>query len=205
MIPERKATVVIKEFYTKVMPVYINGKQTTKEEDFVAFAQPGSLNSAVTHAMVRHMLADAPQDDATDTVRANYELSQFIRTRYEAWKKGEELPDEGLTPLTAWAAINREALDLFKRNGIRSVEEVRDLTEASMSKLPIPHLRALKAQARQFLEMKDQNKSAAQMTLLQEQIADLQRQLQAQTEPEPVIKRGPGRPPSPKRAQEEAA
>ncbi|WDR03626.1 hypothetical protein PSQ19_06030 [Devosia algicola] len=65
-----------------------------------------------------------------------------IEPAYRAWKEGREVPLNG-TPLAAWPGITPEQADVFRLVGIRSVEQVRDMTDTIRSKVRLPNTREL--------------------------------------------------------------
>ena len=75
----------------------------------------------------------------------------IIGPAYNAWKNGNELP-EGGTPLSAWHGVTAEQAKFMRTVGIRTVEEVRDMGEATVEKLRFPNARKLPSLATSWLE-----------------------------------------------------
>jgi len=113
-----------------------------------------------------------------------------IEPAYNAWKKGEEVPENG-TPLGAWAAVSLDQAKHLRSMGIVTVEQVAKLDDATISALPFPGRRELPALAEAFLDSKSATDLAAQNHALQERIAAMEEML---TESMGEKKRGPGRP-----------
>lgn len=156
-------------------------------EDWVLVAPPGQLDRQVTP----HKIADiqkikgtgAENHPASDSM---VHFRDFILRHYDMWKKGEEVPLEG-TPLVAWNALSTEEVDAFKKAGIRTVEEIRDMNDTLLGKVQVARPREKKALAKRFLEAADQNRASAElarrdaeMEALKAQIADLQKSMAAQ-------------------------
>ena len=98
----------------------------------------------------------------------------ILGPKYNAWKKGEELPEEG-TPLAAWSAISPEMSKALKAIEIYTVEQVAAIGDSVTEKLRFPNARKLPELAKAFL--KGTSKAAAA-----KEIADLKEQLAAMTE-----------------------
>lgn len=69
---------------------------------------------------------------------------------YEAFKRGEEAPLEGV-PLTEWPQITTAQVDEFKRLGVRTVEDMVDAPEQILQSFG-PGAMALAQKARAYLE-----------------------------------------------------
>lgn len=116
-------------------------------------------------------LADAAGNPAVEMAHHRWNV---IRPQYEAWKSGQELPEEG-TPLGAWNAVSPEQAAVFKQNGVRTVEEIAAFTDAHIGKFSdkIPRLRELVVQAKAFIEAGDQARIAKSIEKRDEEIAAL--------------------------------
>lgn len=116
-------------------------------------------------------LADAAGNPAVEMAHVRWNL---IRPQYEAWKSGQELPEEG-TPLGAWNAVSPEQAAVFKQNGVRTVEEIAAFSDAHIQKFSdkIPRLRELVVQAKAFIEAGDQARLARSIEKRDEEIEAL--------------------------------
>jgi hypothetical protein len=133
---------------------------------------------------------------------------EFIRPRYEAWKNNQDLPETG-TPLAAWNHLTQSQAEILRVNGVRSVEDVAQLTDTHFHRIPIPNLRSFVDAAKKFLDSKDVNAFTAQMEAKDEQLAAANARIDQMAEmlakfmeekgSEPP-KRGPGRPPKTEQA-----
>lgn len=160
-------------------------------------------------------LSDVSDDIAVGMAHARWNA---IKPQYEAWKKGEELPEEG-TPLAAWNAISHEQASVLKAQGIRTVEDVSKLTSVHVDRIPVPRLREVIEQAKLYLEAAETNSISARLEERDARIKAQQAEIDEQNntiaalaqrvdalasvlaagggtvdEDEPVIKRRPGRP-----------
>jgi hypothetical protein len=93
-----------------------------------------------------------------------------IEPSYAAWKQGQEIPESG-TPLGAWPAIDAARAEALRAAGMRTVEDVARVGENVLARPPLPNLRALKDQAKAFLENRDLSARDAQISDLQAQNA----------------------------------
>lgn len=176
--------------------------------DWVKYAPVHDINT-VTEEIVAHLkplIVEHDDPNAADRgVKTGYMASLWeqIEPHYRAWKEGTEVPANGI-PLSAWAGVTADQADVFRRSGIRTVEEVRDMTEAQMGRVMLPGVRSIKRMAADFLDSRKDAETASKMTALAEQNAALKDQLdemasmiaelrgkREDTEP---AKRGPGRP-----------
>ena len=113
----------------------------------------------------------------------------IIAPKYEAWKRKEEIPLDGL-PLAAWSGVSPEQAAHLKAMGIMTVEGVRDMTEGAFTRLPFPNAWQLPKLAASFLSSLGEAEKDRQLTEMAERMAIMEEMLAAQM-PE---KRGPGRP-----------
>lgn len=130
----------------------------------------------------------------------------MIEPAYTAWKEGQEIPVNG-TPLGAWPAVTKEQVEVLHRLGLRTVEEMSELTDTTITKIPLPNARDLKKQAHLFLESTDRATAAQEMADRDKRIASLEEQLAAAMEllEENVGKKKPKKQPEKAESQNEAA
>jgi hypothetical protein len=162
-------------FYSKDVLKKVDGKETGEltTEDWVEYGPPGAIDRTCTPEAIRRLArAREPGPDDSQVMRMGWDLWQTIKPQYETWKRGEELPIEG-TPLSAWTGARREHVEVFKKHGLRTVEEIAGMNDAMMTRVQLPGLRELKMQAQRFLAASDQNKVAAQLKNKDDQIAAL--------------------------------
>lgn len=189
-------TFVIQRFWTEYKPDK-NDPAKMVGEDWVAYGPLGRTDRCLTHSLVRHLSCvkhDAPDDDVAAQMAKM--IWAIVEPRYNAWKSGQELPTDG-TPLAAWNGISPEIADIFRSRGVRSVEDVSNLTDTHIDSFRIPGMRNIIKSAKLYLQAADTTRVAAElkkrdaeMEQLKEQVKLLSDQLMAKAEP----KRGPGRP-----------
>lgn len=125
-----------------------------QSEDWVTYSPAHSPIFTATTERVRTMIPDpAHMGDDQDGEKLRFMTHRWgqIEPAYEAFKKGHELPIVG-TPLSIWSGINMEQAEILRQHSIRSIEEVRDLTDGQLEKVRLPNMRDLRSQAKLFLE-----------------------------------------------------
>lgn len=124
---------------------------------------------------------DSKQRDS-DTYVAMHARWSVIGPAYDAYKNGEALPENG-TPLAAWSGVTVDQASHLKSMGLKSVEDVRDMSDSAVSKLPFPDARKLPNLAGAFLEGEDAAAKDKKMAAMQEQMDAMAEMLEAQTKP----------------------
>lgn len=104
-----------------------------------------------------------------------------IGPAYEAWKEGTEIPETG-TPLEAWSGVTKEQVKILKSLDVRTVEDVRDMGENTMTKLRIPNARQLPKLAGDYLSGADSAEKDAKIAELEERMAAMTEMLEQQLE-----------------------
>lgn len=102
-----------------------------------------------------------------------------IEPHYTAWKAGHEIPETG-TPLGAWPAISQDQGEALRSVGLRTVEDVAKVSEAILSRPPLPQMRELQRQAKMFLEGRDKASLEYKLAQLEEQNAAMMEMLAEQ-------------------------
>lgn len=101
-----------------------------------------------------------------------------VEPAYKAWKEGREVPLNG-TPLVAWPGVTPEQAEVFRMAGIRSVEQVRDMTDGIRSKVRLPNTRELQELAKLYLENSGAAAAAEREAAKDRQIADMAERMEA--------------------------
>jgi hypothetical protein len=166
--------------------------------DWVEFTSSDAVNDSgqamhTTWEMVKRIMPpDAiANDDGGFKMAAMRSQWNQIGPEYEAWKSGEELPEQG-TPLAAWPGVNVDQAVALRSIGLKTVEAVANLSEAILSKPILPNMRELKRQAAMWIDGQGNAALAVQIAELQAQNAAMLEMLAEKADEEP--KRGPGRP-----------
>jgi hypothetical protein len=143
-----------------------------RERDMVEYGPIGQ--SQRTRAVERIDILSKPLKiaGANPGAAAAKILWDFIKPRYEAWKGNQELPETG-TPLAAWNHLTPTQAEFLRVNGVRSVEDVAQLTDIHIQQFKIHNLRSIIEAAKKFLASADTAKFAGEMQAKDEQIAAL--------------------------------
>lgn len=169
---------------------YSNGKSV----DWVQVAPRGS---DVDKVQTWHRVSDLKPREDTDGSYADNPHYQDILARweqvssaYDAWKAGEEIPENGI-PLEAWAGVTAEQATLLKRMHIRTVEDVSGMGEREVAALPFPNARKLPGLAKAYIENQSSSEKDRMIAEMQERMAAMEELLLAKSEEKPRR----GRPP----------
>ncbi|MGB1215039.1 MAG: hypothetical protein ACPG4X_16855 [Pikeienuella sp.] len=167
--------------------------------DMVLLAPEGAGNDRTRtwHRVSRIM----PPEDAPEEVRNGLSYQDMaakwsvIGPKYEAWKKGHEIPEDG-TPLGAWSGITQEQGEHLRKMGILTVEAIANMGDRTVAQLSWPDARKLPGLAKAFLSGEDTAAKDAEMAEMREKMAAMEALLEEYTKA-PTSK--------PKRAKDEAA
>lgn len=77
---------------------------------------------------------------------------------YEAWKKGQSLPVDGM-PLEAWPGLTAEQAEALRRMNLFSLEDFASASDAVLQRAPFPNIRVMQQNARRYLEAKSRDRS----------------------------------------------
>lgn len=157
----------------KFWTAYINRAGKTIPRDMVEFCAVGMANKATCVSPVK--LVSAVREPAGSEDIAAFMANDIwnqIKPLYDAWKKGDEAPENG-TPLGAWPGINQEQAQVLKANGFRTVEEIALASDSALGRVQLPNVRFLIEQAKAFLESADTGKVAASLAAKDAEIARL--------------------------------
>lgn len=157
-------SIYVKKFVTRFKPDPKDPGQLIGV-DWVEYGPLGGLDRTLNVATVTSLLDKLqPLDDAQNpSVIMAHERAAIIRREYDAWKAGKEPVVNG-TPLAAWNAVNSDQVEILNRVGIKSVEDVAALTDASAARVGLPNRNELIRLAKNFLESKDQTRLANKLT-----------------------------------------
>lgn len=127
------------------------------------------------------------EGDSYEDAKAKWSV---IGPAYEAWKNGNELPQSG-TPLEVWAALSKGEVAMLKGLDVRTIEDVRDMGDSTISKLRMPNARKLPELAAAFLSGADGAAKDAEIAEMKEQMAvlyELLEEKKAQDKPKRAAK-----------------
>ena len=166
---------------------YHGGKAV--DEVLIAPSGEAHLKTQTWHRVER-LRPPESRDDRTrnsDTFVAMTARWSVIGPAYEAWKQGVDLPETG-TPLEAWSAISPDQAKILKGMLIRTVEDVRDMSESTFTKLPFPNARSLPGLAAKWLDGAKDAALAQENADMKERIAAMEAMLEEAMKDKP--KRG---------------
>jgi len=160
-----------------------------KPVDWVRLAPSGEahLKTQTWHRVekLRPPVTLDDRDRNADTYVAMSMRWTVIEPAYKAWKAGTEIPENG-TPLAAWSGVTPDQADLLKSMSIRTVEDVRDMSESAFTKLPMPNARQLPKLAREFLEGADSADKDKRIAEMEERMQAMSEMLEAQSAKKPA-------------------
>lgn len=164
-----KLPITVHRFYT----VYEDDPKkpgTMRERDMVEYGPIGQ--GARTRAVERIDILSKTNKvaGANPASMAAQVLWAHIKPRYEAWKGNQELPETG-TPLAAWNHLTPTQAEFLRVHGVRSVEDVAQLTDIHINQFKIHNLRSIIEAAKRFVDGADVNKFAGEMKAKDEQLA----------------------------------
>lgn len=113
-----------------------------------------------------------------------------IEPAYNAWKDGTEIPTNGI-PLAAWSGVSQDQADLLKMRGIKTVEDVAQMSDSAIQQLPFPDARRLKETAKKYLDGRDATAANEKLQEAEDRIAAMEEMIASMQADKP--KRG--RPP----------
>jgi hypothetical protein len=170
-----------------------------KEIEMVEWVRKGSQNATTIEKISR-----MSKRDINGNANPNWHA---IKPFYESWKEGQEAPVNG-TPLAAWPGATPHLVKALEPYHVRSVEDLADLTDGTMARIPLPGIRGYRDNAKAYVTaMSTTAPVAAEVASLREQNANYEtriNELEALVKSlaaergievtEPEAKRGPGRP-----------
>lgn len=162
-------------------------------EDWVSYSPAHSPIGTKNVERVRHLIPDPSRvGDDPEGVKLGFMQARWsqIEPAYEMWKQGQELPLNG-TPLQVCPIFNPGMIEVLHQVGIKTVEEVRDLSEVHITRVNLPNMRDIKKQAGIFLANMGSAFSAereaekdAQIAAMSERLAAMEALLEQKTAPE---------------------
>lgn len=156
-----------------------NRRMELRQVDWVYYTSPSINSYAITAERVEHVTPDPVfMRNSPDSLKAIFFKGRWdaIKPHYEAWTIGQEVPVNG-TALGAWPALTPEQAEILRGRGLRTVEEIRDLTEGQIDRIPLPNVREIRRQAASFIENIGSAVSAERERQQADVIANLQAQL----------------------------
>lgn len=149
-------------FFTTYKPDHENPKNMVGV-DWVEYSALGQEERSSTTDRISRLSSFLDGDDRTNPSIGLAKLRwEIIGPAYDAWKKGNELPVNG-TPLAAWNGLTPEQAELFKSKGIRTVEDIAEMPEVVRTRIPLPGLGDIMANAKRYVLSADSRIVAEQL------------------------------------------
>lgn len=150
---------------------------------WVKYCNKGMPQSTATEERIRFLDPDNLRDGAgAETAGEKRSFFEYrwaqIQPAFEAWKNGQAMPEYGI-PLAAWPALDADQVKMLTASGIRSVEDLRDVSEGQLGKIRLPNVRDLKKMAGLYIEGLSYAKVAEREAARDAKIAGLEEQLAA--------------------------
>lgn len=136
---DRAPSIVPIEFRIEYLP---NPDGTMREIEIVEYTRKGS-QGATTPARIEHLKRQKPGSDPDP-------LWMALKPYYENWKTGREAPVDG-TPLAAWPGATPQLVKALVPYHIRSIEDLANLTDGVMAKVPVPGIAGFRANAKAYV------------------------------------------------------
>ena len=149
------------------------GGLVMRDVDYVIVRQVGCKDTVEKEA--EGWLADIEKAAAQGTYPG--EWVRHFREKYQAFKAGQAEPELGLS-VRQWPSLSKAQAENLIAAGVRTVEDVAVMNEPTMQRVGMG-ARELKGKAKAYVESRDQNKAAEQITALQAQLGDRETRIEA--------------------------
>lgn len=177
-----KPQIRIVRFWTDYAKRKQGGKETLVEVDKVEYCQPGMATKSTTVAEIARLKRIRDDIDDSNPAFAMARMRwEVIEPHYEAWKRGQEIPLEG-TPLAVWNGLNAQQSEIIKAFGLRTVEELSEAPDSIITKIMLPGIRDIQANAKRYLETSDRRAVADDLARADEQMKAMAEELKEMRE-----------------------
>lgn len=148
-----------------------------KTVDVVTYGPLGDPKTVMTKE-IRRVSAVLPLDECGDNIAyiTAHKLWKTIEPQYEAWKAGNEIPENG-TPFAAWDGVTKGQAEILKGMGLRTVEAVAEASDIVINKSGLPNALLIRDTAKKYLASASGSREAAKMTTLETENAALKGQM----------------------------
>jgi len=155
--------IVIDKFWTVYTPDPMDGSKMVGR-DMIMYGPLAQLDRSKVQCTVSSLkpAKGAGPDTGNPTIMMAHDMWARVEPAYEAWKRGQELPDDG-TPLAAWNGCSPEQAVILKAKGIRTVEGVAHMGDGMVERLGMPGTRDLIRAAHAWLTAADTNQFAQRL------------------------------------------
>jgi hypothetical protein len=125
--------------------------------------------------MVKYVKRGAPGSAVTipvEKIKKNGLYWSVLQPWYEAWKKGDETPENGM-PLSAWPGCSPADKERFNFLRIYTVQDVAAMTDADCDRYGLG-ARAKRDMAKAFLAAGQQQEAAREIETLRQRVSQLE-------------------------------
>lgn len=144
------------------------GHYVSRDVDFVSITRPGSRDSLDKEALI--WLSECREKARQKQIPQEWYAA--FKNAYDAWKQGEELPEQG-TPIKGWPVLSPGAQKNLIAAGIRTVEDLAEIPESEFGAIGTGAM-GYKQKAKAWLDAAEgTGKAAAQIEALTVQVAEL--------------------------------
>lgn len=162
---KREVPSIWAEFFTKPTEdptrSKLAGHAVFVDVEWVKWSRKGQ-NLAVNENTIRRIQKDDPM------------VWEVLRPHYEAWQKNQEAPIDGV-PLKNWPAISPAQIKTLNGLGIRSVQDLRNMSDGDCDRAGMPGIKNWRARAHAWLEAaNDIGKVAEELTQLRARLEKLE-------------------------------
>lgn len=150
-----------------------NGTWTTKDVEFALITPPYSKDC--NEKEVKDWLEEMEQNVRNNRMPARWR--DAYRAKYDAWKKGLEIPEDGI-PIKGWCMASPAQQQNLISNGIRTVESLAKMNDEGMKRYGMGAL-DMKNRAAAYLKQQSTGKVAQENAALMAKVNDLETQIKA--------------------------
>ena len=151
------------------------GHYVSKDVDFAIITRPGSRDTVEKEAIP--WLAELATKARAKSIPESWATG--FKDSYNAWKKGEELPESG-TPIKGWQMLGPSAQKDLIHAGIRTVEDLANLPDSEIGQIGTGAISFKQKAVAWLAAANDTGKAAAQIADLTAKVTQLVELTQAQ-------------------------
>lgn len=149
------------------------GRYISRDVAFVTVQQPGERDTVVKEAEVWLAEKFAQARDG----RYPHDWAEHFQKKFEAWKKGEEIPVNG-TPIKTWPAVSPSTTQAILAAGFLSVEDLAAASESQLAALG-PGAITIRQKAQAWIDQANSvGKVAEELTSLKILLEEQKRELE---------------------------
>jgi polyhydroxyalkanoate synthesis regulator phasin len=144
------------------------GRYIARDVDFALVTQPYSRD--VFRCEVEEWFKSLDRELAAGRMRPDW--IEMFKRKYEAWRKGQEMPIEG-TPIRGWGVISPAQQEMLIHLGIMTVEDLAAVNDEGMRRIGIGAVE-LKTKAKAWIaQLRDKGPLTMHVTALEKENARL--------------------------------